>query len=448
MRVAFIILSLLSFTLAFATEPSWKKYPYQDIASTIRFPEDEGSHKMIPNLEWWYTVIHATSEDSGERYSILVTHFNNHVRFFTVTNRDRKLHISGTALGLLNSAEGSLDLKHKTKHGTDIYRSRKDQAGKLIPFEYEIKTHHERMNLDVSLKALKKPLMVVGDGYIGIGSSGHSWYYSLTRLDVSGTIELDGRKEKIKGEAWMDHQWGPFLVSPVTFGKTFESYEWFCLQLNDGSDIMISNIFDRNFDLPKTENYGGVEIMYKDGVSKHTLNRKFTRLGYWKDPISGHYMSMGWRLEVPEWELDLTLTPSFLDQMVQIPLNGDFWEGSIEVAGTIAGKSVRGNSFGELIHRYQIPRIEITKFVKDPEKKFVEMSWTLKNPDAGNPLYYQVELVSKNGTKILAKSLNETKFRFSVSDYKKGEKLEIKVIGSSIDGTITGQTQNKVPTLF
>lgn len=444
MRVAFVFICLLFIGLVSAGELAWKKYPYQDPASTIRFPHDEGSHKMIPNLEWWYTVIHATSEDSGERYSILVTHFNNQVRFFTVTNLDRKVHISGTAVGQLKSAEGFLDLKHKTKHGTDIYRSRKDGSGKLIPFEYEIKTHYDRMNLDVTLSAIKKPLMVVGDGYIDIGSSGHSWYYSLTRLDVFGTIELDGRKEKIKGEAWMDHQWGPFLVSPVTFGKTFESYEWFCLQMDDGSDIMISNIFDRNFDLPKNDSYGGIEIINRDGISRHTVNRKFTRTGYWKDPVSGHYMSMGWRLEVPEWELDLTLAPSFLDQMVQIPLNGDFWEGSIQVFGTIAGKNVTGNSFGELIHRYQIPRIAITKFEKVAENKYIEINWILKNPDAGNPLNYQVELLSKNGTQVLAKSLSVTKFRFPLSqiqNYKKDEKIEIKVIGSSIDGTITGQTQ-------
>lgn len=442
MRSTFAFICLLAVGLASASDLSWKKYPYQTPNSDIRFPEDEGRHTMIPNLEWWYTVIHAQSE-SGEHYSILVTHFNNLFRFFTVTNLDRKTHLSGTTMGQLKSQVGYLDIKHKTKFGTDIYRSRKDGAGNLIPFEYEIQTHHDKMNLNVTLSAQKKPLMVAGDGYMAVGTSGYSWYYSLTSLEVSGTLEYEGRREKITGNAWMDHQWGPFIISPVTFGKAFESYEWFCLQLDDGSEIMISNIYDRNFNLPKTEAYGGVERVSTDGIAKHTTQRRFTRTRYWQDPVSGHYMSMGWRLEVPEWELDLTLTPTFHDQMVRFPLNGDFWEGSILVEGTIAGKQVKGNSFGELIHRFQVPKIEVFKVTKVDEK-FLEVSWILKNPDAGNPLTYQVELISIDGTQILAKSLTETKFRIPRSIISNSGKTEVKIIGSSVDGTIKGEAISPV----
>lgn len=437
MRMTISFLCLLTLGVANASD-TWKKYPYQAPNSSIRFPEDEGKHTMLPNLEWWYTVIHATSETSGERYSILVTHFNNLFRFFTVTNLDRKYHISGTTMGQLKSQVGFLNIQHKTKYGTDIYRSRKDDNGQLVPFEYEIKTHHDRMNLNVSMKALKKPLMVAGDGYMAVGSSGHSWYYSLTRLEVSGTIEVDGKKENIRGEAWMDHQWGPFIISPVSFGKAFESYEWFCLQLDDGSEIMISNIYDRDFNLPKTEAYGGVERITADGAARHTVKRNFTRTGYWQDPVSSHYMSMGWRLEVPEWDLDLTLTPSFHDQMVRFPLKGDFWEGSISVEGTIAGKHVTGKSFGELIHRFQVPKIEINQIVKAENDSF-EISWALKNPDAGNPLSYQVELISPTGTLVLGKSLKEKKLRVPRTIISETGKAEIKVIGSSVDSTIKGE---------
>lgn len=448
MLLKIILIGLYFFNLATGRDLSWKHYPYQDPHSTIRFPEDEGGHKMIPNLEWWYTVIHAKGEESGESYSILVTHFNNHFRFFTVTNLDRKQHISGTTVGQLNSKIGFLDLQHKTKYGIDIYRSRVDSNNQLIPFEYEIKTHHKRMNLDVTLSGIKKPLMIKGSGHTEVGSSGHTWYYSLTRLDVSGTLDIDGVKEKIKGEAWMDHQWGPFIVSPVSIGNMFESYEWFCLQLNDGSDLMISNIFDRDFNLPLDEKYGGVEIIDVEGSSKYTANRKFTRLGYWQDPVSGHYMSMGWRLEVPEWKVDLTFMPNFLEQMVHMPFNGDFWEGSIKVTGTIAGKNVWGNAFGELIHRYQVPQIEIKKIKINKPKTFIEISWKINNPDAGNPLTYQVELIQSQKKWVLAKDLKEKEGHFLLPqnldkklEGKGREKMEVRVIGSSVDKTLVGYAQ-------
>jgi len=427
---------LFVFTFSSLASSNWKNYPYQDPKSVIRFPEDEGRHTKLVVLEWWYTVIHARGESTGERYSILVTHFNNLFRFFNITNIDRKTHVSGTALGPLDSKIGSLDLRHKTQYGTDIYRSRKDETGNLVPFEYEMKTHHDRMGLDVTLKALKKPMMVAGDGYTSVGSSGHTWYYSLTRLEVVGTLEFEGHVEKITGEAWMDHQWGPFFISPVTIGKTFESYEWFCFQMDDGSEIMLSNIYDRSFNLPQTEAYGRVERIDAHGKNVSTLKRIFTRTGYWQDPVSGHYMSMGWRLQVPEWDLDLTMTPDFYEQMVRFPFNGDFWEGSIKVEGTIAGKEVKGKSYGELIHRFNRPVIKIHKLKTLQDNRFLEVSWDLKNPDAGNPLSYQVILKDQQEVKVLGRNLKERTFIFP---RPKNKNFEIKVIGHSVDGTISGE---------
>jgi hypothetical protein len=130
--------------------------------------------------------------------------------------------------------------------------------------------------------------------------------------------------------------------------------------------------------------------------------------------------------------------------MVHIPFNGDFWEGSIQVSGNIAGRSVRGNAFGELIHRYQVPQIEIEKWQTDAEQKGIELSWKLKNPDAGNPLTYQVELIYQQKTWLLAKDLKERKGHFILPktfNFLGKQKIEIKVTGSSLDGTLVGQVQ-------
>lgn len=444
MRLFLLILILWSFS-SLRASTSWKSYPYQDPQSSIRFPIDEGRHTMIPNLEWWYTVIHAKGKSSGEEYSILVTHFNNMFRFFTVTNIDRKQHISGTTLGKLSSGQGHLDLKHVTKYGTDIFRTKKNEKGELIPFEYELKTHHAQMKLDVSLSSQKKPLMVGGDGYMPVGSSGHTWYYSLTKLEVNGTLEFDGRTELITGSAWMDHQWGPFMVSPITIGKTFESYEWFCLQLDDGSEIMISNVYDRNNNLPRTEAYGHVERIIQNGEAFHTVNREFLRTNYWQDPVSGHYMSMGWKLVVPEWNLNLTLMPTFYDQMVKFPFNGDFWEGSLLIDGEIAGKKVHGKGFGELVHRFQVPKVKLTKAKKNLKEKILELEWSLKNPDAGNPLTYRVEVLSTKGPRVLANKIKETKIDLVLTDLEiLDHHLQVKLTANSIDGVIKGESTTKI----
>ena len=440
MKITLFVLISLFFLKAYAGQ-DWKNYPYHENGSKIFFPKDEGRHTMFPNLEWWYSVIHAQGEITGERYSILVTHFNNRFRFFTVTNLDRKSHISGTTMGKLIAKKGYLDLKHKTKYGTDIFRSVKSSKGELIPFEYEIKTHHDQMELDIILKAQKKPLMVAGDGYTSVGSSGKSWYYSLTRLEAIGKLTVNGFTENIKGLAWMDHQWGPFMVSPVQIGKTFETYEWFCIQLDDGSDLMISNIYNRKYQIPMTEAYGGVEYIDKNGKSKRITKRNFKRTNYWQDPVSGHFMSMGWNLSIPEWGLELEMTPDFKGQMVRFPFKGDFWEGSIRVSGSLNGKLVKGKAFGELIHRFQKPKIKLEKSLLDHDKKELNLSWKVKNPDEGNPLLFDVSIISKSDISASFKKLSafELKIPFSSLRLKSGELFRVKIEAYSVDGIIRGE---------
>lgn len=397
----------------------WKKYPYHAKGALVYFPLDEGSHPHIPGLEWWYTVIHAQGKTSGDQYSILVTHFNNSYRFFTVTNITKHTHTSGTTKGALVSQMGQLDLMQETEFGTDTWRNKRDLFGRNIPFEYEMETFHSQMHLKANLVATKNPMMIGGTGLVQIGMSGQSWYYSQTRLAVEGELTHEGLTEKIEGIAWMDHQWGPFVISPVEFGKTFETYEWFCVQLDTGHDMMISNVYDRFNQLPQEVGYGGIQIIDAAGVSKSALKRDFTRTSYWQDPESGHYMSMGWELKVPDWDLQLKLTPDFKEQMVLFPMSGSFWEGSLSVVGTFGGKKVTGKGFGELIHRFQIPQVNFNGMKPSYDlHKESTVAWTVANPDAGNPLNFSLEIVLDNGElRPVAHALTNRSHSFRLADF-------------------------------
>jgi len=434
------IIYILMANLALAATNDWKRYPYQASGSEIVFPKDEGAHPGIPNMEWWYSVMHLKGQSSGDHYSVLVTHFNNHIRFFTVTNLDKGTHTSGTTMGVLRSQKGKLNIAHLTKYGKDIFRSKTDGKGRLIPFEYEIKTHHDQMQLNVTLNSQKRPLMVTGDGLVTVGTSGYSYYYSLTRLQVEGQLSYLGTTEQVKGDGWMDHQWGPFIISPFEIGRAFETYEWFCVQLDNGQELMISNIFDREYHLPMTEEYGGIELVRPDGKSMHLYERDFKRTGYWQDPVSKNYMSMGWELDVPQWNLHLKLQPDFLDQMVRLPAKGSFWEGSISVTGLVDNRPVKGKAFGELIHRYQKPELTLapikTTLRKDENLK---IQWRVKNPDDGNPLHYNVYLVHNGLEVAIARNLLDNTFEAKIDTIltsPNGAKIKIKVQASSVDGKL------------
>src|SRR5207249_1293639 len=69
-----------------------------------------------------------------------------------------------------------------------------------------------------------KPPALHHGGYIDYGIAGGSYYYSRTRLKVTGALRLaqadrggqaqaERGEEPVSGVAWMDHQWGNFVVA-------------------------------------------------------------------------------------------------------------------------------------------------------------------------------------------------------------------------------------------
>jgi len=436
----FIVIILCFCFVGTAQSQSWKKYPYQAAGSDIVFPNDEGRHVLFPkfNLEWWYLVVHAKGKVTGDDYSILVSHFNNRIRFFTITNVDKKVHESATAIGSLKNAKDHLNLTHKINGKTDYFRSKKNENGKVIPFEYEVKTHAKNMEIDIAIDAVKPPLLINGTGYGPVGSSGFTWYYSLSRVNINGDLKFKGINEPIEGIGWIDHQWGPFVVSPVRVGKMFETYEWFCLQLDNGMDIMVSIIFDRNNRLNKDERYGGINISTPDGKTISNSKYSFKRTKFWKDENSKKTFSMGWELSIPEQRINLKLTPTFKEQMVKMALNGDFWEGSVAIDGTVGEDVVKGKGFGELMHDYQPAKLDLWSNKKDYTlTDTIKLNWKVLNPDDGNPQRFDVMLISGDHTVKLASDLTESKLDFKLDDYinqnQMKSRMEIQVHATSID---------------
>ena len=97
--------------------------------------------------------------------------------------------------------------------------------------------------------AVKRPLMIGETGFLYQGTSGYSYYYSQTMLNLIGTLTLDGITEPITGIAWIDHQYGN-LKSTIQ-----DKYEWFSIQLSNNMDLNIYNIFNTQNELPNASNH-------------------------------------------------------------------------------------------------------------------------------------------------------------------------------------------------
>jgi hypothetical protein len=61
-----------------------------------------------------------------------------------------------------------------------------------------------------------------------------SHYYSITRLATRGKLTVGGRTLEVTGTSWFDREFSTSQLAPDQVG-----WDWFSLQLSDGSDLML-----------------------------------------------------------------------------------------------------------------------------------------------------------------------------------------------------------------
>lgn len=363
--------------------PSWKNYPYCPPGTDICFPYNEGSHcKQTYPIEWWYINLHLTGKDTGNEYGSFVAFFqiiteypwSAQYRVFSIADVESETTFTNAENGNLISAEGYLDLLFASANGIDIFYTKRDDNDDLIAFEYmlsiagtsqEDKSH---MELNVDMISEKKPMIVGGDGYIFLGSSGHfSYYYSLTKLATSGLITVNGITEEVTGYAWIDHQWGDFINNnPPPFGLPI-TYEWFSIKLDDNREIMAGDTWDRATGKMCTSFSNGINILDSNGNLEILEDYTITQLDFWTDPLSGRRFAIQWQITEPTKSIDLIITPKYANQMMHATKDGVtmqwladlipgscFWEGVCTVSGSIDGVPVFGDAFVELTHSFDI----------------------------------------------------------------------------------------------
>jgi predicted secreted hydrolase len=181
-----------------------------------------------------------------------------------------------------------------------------------------------------------------GDGYIDYGNGTSSYYYSWTRLDVSGEIDAGSGWEPVTGTAWMDHQWGDFA--------TYQDggWDWFAVQLADGKDVMLYLIRDAEGEALRVD--GSIVAPDGDLTVLGAGDFTVTTTGEWTSPATNTTYPSGWVLDIPGHELTMTVTPTLVAQELDTrPTTGViYWEGEASVEGRYRGEPVAGLGYVEL----------------------------------------------------------------------------------------------------
>ena len=104
-----------------------------------------------------------------------------------------------------------------------------------------------------------------------------------------------------------------------------------------------------------------------------------------------------------------------------------------------------GKAFGELLHRFEKPEVEISPLKSRWKKnETVSVKWLVKNPDEGNPLNYSVYLVKNGLSTLIAEGISGTDYLIQLNSIlaeSVGSRFKIMVKASSIDKTIVGDAQ-------
>ncbi|VTU25729.1 putative secreted hydrolase [Variovorax sp. PBS-H4] len=165
-------------------------------------------------------------------------------------------------------------------------------------------------------------------GLLDFGNSGISYYYSRPRMPARGSIAIAGKSVPVSGELWFDHQWGEFDV--LTLG-----WNWFALHLDDGSDLMVYELFDMD----------GRKVMtagtHSDAQGSQAIEPGQVELApgrTWTSPKTGIGYIVEWDIKLPTGVLNIK--PFFADSEFDSGATtaNVYWEGPVKVGGSRQGQ--------------------------------------------------------------------------------------------------------------
>jgi predicted secreted hydrolase len=318
------------------------------------FPADHGPHPGFRN-EWWY-VTGNLDGDGGRRFGFELTIFRFaltpaipsaesnwrsnqvYIAHFAVTDADGERfytaeRYSRAALGLAGAAADPFRV------WIDDWEIAATEQGQ--PEQWRLRATDPEFALDVTLTAAKPPVLngVGGLSRKSAEPGNASYYYSITRWLAEGLLRLGGDEFRVSGSSWLDREWSTSALGADQLG-----WDWFALQLSDGSELMFYNL--RKLDGSQDEYSAGTWIK-ADGTAEH-LDREdveITVIDTWNSPEGGTYPS-AWTLFLPGRGLSLDIRPVMADQELFTTVR--YWEGAVDVEGERRGVPVEGRGYVEL----------------------------------------------------------------------------------------------------
>jgi predicted secreted hydrolase len=318
------------------------------------FPRDHFSHPCF-RTEWWYFTGNLATPE-GRRFGFQLTFFREAVdNPYPNPSRWRvdDLYLAHFAISDLG--------KQRFFHTQRISRAGIGLAGIDAPqgriwngrWAAEVRDDTWRLTaaesgagIQLQLKSLKAPAIQGKNGISqkaeGEGNASH--YYSLTRLETTGQLQLDGASYSVSGWSWMDHEFSTSQLQPEQVG-----WDWVSLQMDDGTEWMLFRLRRKD---GVADAHSAGSFVDRDGrvVILSAKDFQMLPLAEWSSPRSPGRYPIRWRLQVPRLDTDIEVSAAMQDQELDTRESTGviYWEGSVRARGRRAGHPVEGLGYLEM----------------------------------------------------------------------------------------------------
>jgi predicted secreted hydrolase len=268
------------------------------------FPRDHGRHDGF-KLEWWYFTGNM-HDSTGRRFGYQLTFFRS---AFAPDKPARTSPWGMNDLYFAHAAVTDIDgkqfvFKDRLERARDGLASSSDQTMDVSLLDWSAKMEDGKIRLVAPEKEFAIDLTTtdgrgpVLEGPGGVNVKGHepgqaSYYYSITRLQTTGTLTLGGKAFHVDGLSWMDHEF-----SSDALAKNQVGWDWMGLQLDDGTDLMIYRMRDKS---GATDYLSGTRIN-SDGQPHYLTDSQLKISGGspWKSDASGASYPQQWTITVAD----------------------------------------------------------------------------------------------------------------------------------------------------
>ena len=334
------------------------------------FPQDQGAHPDFRH-EWWYLTGHLEAT-SGERFGFELTFFRValqppgavptgadasnwrtqqiYTAHFALTDASRGVFrfaqkYSRGALGLAGAQADPFrvwlddwSLGASGTRGATVGAGAEETAAAV----WQVQAAGAGYELHLDAQPLMAPVL---NGDHGLSRKSDepgaaSYYYSIPRIAVHGTLLREGRRLEVHGLAWLDREWGSGAL-----GRHQQGWDWFALQLQNGSTLMFYALRNRD---GTTDPHSAGTFVEADG-HEHPLTSEDVHLSvgdYWRSPRGVRYPA-SWKISVPSLGLDVQAKPVLADQ--ELGTRPRYWEGAVDVHGIQAARAIAGRGYVELV---------------------------------------------------------------------------------------------------